>query len=753
MLYFLIGISVYKQPIRWVKQAIDSVVNQSFSDWGLVVRLDGPEALSKKEQTKLQDYLSQYCDKNIIVLRGSKRIGTFGSYKSIFSKYSSQYIMQLDADDFLEANALELFFNALSNNQNASYAYACAKLIDHMNDKIGYDKRAKSKWSSLNELTQFITFHPRVIKREAYDAVGGYSSNFDFTGDYDLSLKLSEFSQPIRIDQYLYNYRVHPQSESQTNRIKTHNEAVTAARNALKRRCWTDKFSISHDSRREVVDLLPSYESPIIVSGMHKSGTSLISLLLSKYGINMGHDGLAPDQDNPNGYIEDAEFLSLQRKWFDDYFFDQSKYDFVWRDGGFSELCRIPPLGLFEWRSDAVSLFNLKQQEARSQEFYWGWKDPRVSLILPFWKSVCSKIRVVCCFRPPWDVLDSLLRRKLDDTFQKSPFLAIKTWLTFYSAIHDYQQNSPESVIVVNTSYLKEYPGSLLNILRQKWGILSDQDFLSDLSQQNYEDVVLKVRLKKAFEREDFISRLYQLAFPSVMYHYNYFNSILDLPVEGFNSSSDSASSLSVLNDATTINGRSHSCLFVIAVKNPSPLLLSSIASILEIAESNKGIGILVIDQNTTLPESINLLYSVQKFGVKVLSGLDICSTSGALKFLTEFLSQERCRPEHVCLLDENIRLPADLSSKAFSSFAANQISIYGLKLGSAYDLCLNGVSQCALVRCASSADSSLILLFAYDFFLQWCIDYKIFESPLVDDLLQQFYEFSKENLSLLYFE
>ena len=49
-------------------------------------------------------------------------------------------------------------------------------------------------------------------------------------------------------------------------------------------------------------------------------------------------------------------------------------------------------------------------QERRSLNV-WGWKDPRSSITLPFWKSLIPALKVVVCLRHPWEVARSLNRR------------------------------------------------------------------------------------------------------------------------------------------------------------------------------------------------------------------------------------------------------------------------------------------------------------------------------------------------------
>jgi hypothetical protein len=41
----------------------------------------------------------------------------------------------------------------------------------------------------------------------------------------------------------------------------------------------------------------------------------------------------------------------------------------------------------------------------------WGWKEPRTTILLPFWKSLIPNLRFVICVRSPLDVAKSLARR------------------------------------------------------------------------------------------------------------------------------------------------------------------------------------------------------------------------------------------------------------------------------------------------------------------------------------------------------
>jgi len=53
--------------------------------------------------------------------------------------------------------------------------------------------------------------------------------------------------------------------------------------------------------------------TPIVVLGMHRSGTSLVAGILRNAGVLMGDKFLPPDEFNLRGYFEDTDFLWINK--------------------------------------------------------------------------------------------------------------------------------------------------------------------------------------------------------------------------------------------------------------------------------------------------------------------------------------------------------------------------------------------------------------------------------------------------------
>ncbi len=142
-------------------------------------------------------------------------------------------------------------------------------------------------------------------------------------------------------------------------------------------------------------------QTVVCVCGMHRSGTSMVSQLLSRCGVYMGPEQVltvsAPD--NRDGFWEDDAFVKLN---------DEILHHF---SGGWD----APPLLQHGWEH-AAGLSPIRRRaknliHERRRLRIWGWKDPRSSLTLPFWKSIIPALKVVVCLRHPWEVAQSLNRR------------------------------------------------------------------------------------------------------------------------------------------------------------------------------------------------------------------------------------------------------------------------------------------------------------------------------------------------------
>lgn len=177
----------------------------------------------------------------------------------------------------------------------------------------------------------------------------------------------------------------------------------------------------------------------LIVLGMHRSGTSLLSGLLDKMGVNLGNKLYPPQRGvNEKGFWEhsdivdthDSLLLALESKWD-----DILPLDDKWLD------------------KECVKFFFLKLKKIVIRDFssvrLWGLKDPRICRLLPLWFNIFKETKVtpryIFMCRNPFEVVSSLKKR---NHFSKEKGLIL--WLQHNLMAEFYSRNKPRVFIDFN---------------------------------------------------------------------------------------------------------------------------------------------------------------------------------------------------------------------------------------------------------------------------------------------------------------
>jgi hypothetical protein len=169
------------------------------------------------------------------------------------------------------------------------------------------------------------------------------------------------------------------------------------------------------------------------VLGMHRSGTSVLARILNLMGIAWGsvERHVPTRDDNPRGFWEHAELTALNDGLL-------SRMGGRWDE---------PPSLPDRWETDPV-VGDLGERAAAviardfGREARWGWKDPRNSLTLPFWRRLVPSLRYLICVRNPWDVCLSLERRE-KFTREKTDGL----WLSYNRAALVHTSDCPRLLV------------------------------------------------------------------------------------------------------------------------------------------------------------------------------------------------------------------------------------------------------------------------------------------------------------------
>ncbi len=211
--------------------------------------------------------------------------------------------------------------------------------------------------------------------------------------------------------------------------------------------------------------------SPIVVAGMHRSGTSLVASILSSLGVDMGERQLAADRHNPRGYFEDVDFLTLNR--------EMLRAATVPDDGGhpdwgWTESERLDRDAFAAYRERAARLVGEQAGDRGDRgdldPALWGWKDPRSSLVLDFWDPLLADARYLLVYRFPWEVADSMQRLGAE-VFLRRPDYAWRIWAFYNRHLLDFHRRHRERSLLVSTDVVLREPARFLALLQKRLGL------------------------------------------------------------------------------------------------------------------------------------------------------------------------------------------------------------------------------------------------------------------------------------------
>ncbi|MCG8638754.1 MAG: glycosyltransferase [Desulfobacterales bacterium] len=240
---------VYNVDVKWLDTAVDSVLNQVYENFELVIVDDG----SQKAETLA--YLKQIDHEKIVVQLNEKNRGISRASNDGARLATGDYIALLDNDDELRQNALYEVAKAI-NEYDPDVIYSDEARVDiHGNKKSPF---LKPDWSPDLLRSQMYICHLLVFKKTLFETVGGFNSEFDGSQDYDLMLRFSEHTSNIyHIPEILYFWREIESSTAMNPDSKpvSHPAGLVALDQHLKRAFGQDaharktEFRLVYDAR------------------------------------------------------------------------------------------------------------------------------------------------------------------------------------------------------------------------------------------------------------------------------------------------------------------------------------------------------------------------------------------------------------------------------------------------------------------------------------------------------------------------
>ncbi len=185
---------------RFISKSIQSVLNQSFKKYELIIIDDGSTDNSIKV---IQSYYKK--NKNIIFVKQKKR-GLVASNNIAISLAKGKYIMRLDADDWLQKDALKEMFNKIEKNNKIAMVFPDYYEVN-INGKI-ISRFVRHNFKNVNLKDQPAHGACSLIRLAILKKIGGYDEKFMCQDGYYIWMRLLKYDVK-NINKPLFYYRKH----------------------------------------------------------------------------------------------------------------------------------------------------------------------------------------------------------------------------------------------------------------------------------------------------------------------------------------------------------------------------------------------------------------------------------------------------------------------------------------------------------------------------------------------------------------
>ena len=195
-------IPMYNTPVKFFGELVDSLINQTYTNWELCLA-DG----SNEENPELKDIYSK--DSRIKYKFIGENKGISGNTNEALTLATGDFIGLLDHDDILPIFSLYEVVKCINEHPEVEFIYTDEDKFEEVGGKR-YDPYFKSDFGPDTLRANNYICHFSVFRKDLMEKLGGFRSEFDGAQDYDILLRMSEIAKHIyHIPKILYHWRVH----------------------------------------------------------------------------------------------------------------------------------------------------------------------------------------------------------------------------------------------------------------------------------------------------------------------------------------------------------------------------------------------------------------------------------------------------------------------------------------------------------------------------------------------------------------
>ncbi|MGL6298356.1 MAG: glycosyltransferase [Methanobacteriaceae archaeon] len=203
---------------KYVKETIESVLNQTFQDFEIIITDDG-------SSDRTVDKIKEFDDERIKLFVFEENQGACVAVNNCINKSKGEFIAVLSSDDFWELDKLEKQVKFLDENFDIAATFSKAYFIDENSEVIenwdngstysfyenvfDVENRSKEEWSNHFFMNGNCLCHPSMlIRKEIYNDVGLYDERMANLPDFDMWIRICLKYDIHIMDEKLISFRI-----------------------------------------------------------------------------------------------------------------------------------------------------------------------------------------------------------------------------------------------------------------------------------------------------------------------------------------------------------------------------------------------------------------------------------------------------------------------------------------------------------------------------------------------------------------
>lgn len=200
---------VYKEKDSYLREAIESILNQTYKSFEFVIVGDTPPSDRERVYGVIGEYASK--DERIKFYPNENNIGITKSLNVGLGYCTGKYIARMDADDICFSTRLEKQLAFMEMNPHILASGASSEFINEDGERIGRrsDYLEAPERIRLSVLKNSVLRHPLTIFRRIINGIEvRYDESFKYAQDYALWVWILQYGEISNIQEVLLYYRI-----------------------------------------------------------------------------------------------------------------------------------------------------------------------------------------------------------------------------------------------------------------------------------------------------------------------------------------------------------------------------------------------------------------------------------------------------------------------------------------------------------------------------------------------------------------